>query len=287
MHRRVCLGRVPILVFHSVRPRGAPQEGPHGELSLEADVLDRGLAALRAAGCTTIRCAQLADHLQHGAPLPPRPLLLTFDDGWRDNAEVAAPLLAKHGFVATLFVATDLLDREESAGYLRPAELTALARAGLFEVQAHSASHALLARDGERLTWFGERGPNETEAAQRARIAADLKRCRARIAELTGRAPEFLAWPGGGASRVGLDVALRESGFRATFLTEQWASEVEPSPTALPRTFFSQHWRGPGADAARVMKMRGVVEWERGEWQGYLRLFAANRWHGATRWLQR
>jgi hypothetical protein len=35
------------------------------------------------------------------------------------------------------------------------------------------------------------------------------------------------------------------------------------------------------------MKMRGVVEWERGEWLGYARLFAANRWHGATRWLQR
>jgi len=287
MHRRLCLGRVPILVFHSVRPRGAPMEGPRGELSLEADVLDRGLAALRAAGCTTIRCAQLVDHLQRGTPLPPRPLLLTFDDGWRDNAEVAAPLLAKHGFVATLFVASDLLERDRAAGYLSPDELAALARAGVFEIQAHSASHALLANDGGRLTWFGERGPGEDEATQRTRIAADLKRCRARLAELTGRAPEFLAWPGGGASRAGLDVALRESGFRATFLTEQWAPEVEPSPTAIPRTFFSQQWRGPGADAARVMKMRGVVEWERGDWSGYARLFLANRWRDATRWLQR
>ena len=290
MHRRLCLGRVPILVFHSVRPRGAPMEGARGELTLEAEVFDRGLAELRASGCTAIRCAQLFDHLQHGAPLPPRPVLLTFDDGWRDTWTVATPILARHGFVATLFVATDLLERDHApgiggvTGYLAAHELRTLALQGTFEVQAHSASHAILARaatqSGERLTWFGERAPGEDEATQRERIAADLRRCRARIAELCGTAPDFLAWPGGGVSKVGLDVALREVGFKATFLTEQWAAEVTPSPITMPRVFFSQHWRGPGADAARAWKMRGVVEWERGDWSGYLRLFLANRWMG-------
>ncbi|MBM4016157.1 MAG: polysaccharide deacetylase family protein [Planctomycetes bacterium] len=290
MHRRLCFGRVPIIVFHSVRPAGAPLEGARGELSLEASAFARGLAALQAGGCTSIRCAQLLDHLQHGTPLPPRPVLLTFDDGWRDNATTAAPLLRQHGFVATLFVATDLIEPDDApgrggaAGYCSAAELAALAREGTFELEAHSASHALLARRatpaGEELTWFGERGPDEAESTQRARIATDLRRCRERLAAITGRAPEFLAWPGGGVSPTGLDVALHEVGFRATFLTERWSAAVTPSPTALPRTFFSQHYRGRGADAARAQKLRGVVEWERGEWSGYVRLFLANRWMG-------
>ncbi len=303
MHQRLCLGRVPILLFHSVRTRGAPMEGPHGELSLEADVFERGLASLRAGGYTSIRCRQLHDHLTTGAPLPPRPILLTFDDGWLDNATIAAPLLARHGFGATLFVATDLLeagaqvrpalgrcpDHEvEQQGYLRPSELQALARGGVFEVEAHSASHAVLDRSGAKWTWFGQRGPGEDEAAQRARIGADLRRCRARMKELLGVEPEFLAWPGGGVSRAGLDVALREAGFRATFLTDEWADEVTAGATTIPRVFFSQYWRGPGADRARVWKMRGVADWESGAWSGYVRLFAANRWMGvARRWAGR
>lgn len=306
MHRRLCLGRVPILLFHTVRTRGAPMEGPHGELSLEADVFARGLASLRAGGYCSIRCRELHDHLAHGAPLPPRPILLTFDDGWLDHWTVAAPLLAQHGFGATLFVATDLLDIAgeargvrptlaegggaageaaiEQQGYLRPCELRALAEQGVFEIEAHSASHAVLDRTTTPWTWFGQRGPGEDEAAQRARIAADLERCKARFVELLGREPEFLAWPGGGVSRAGLDVA-RAAGFRATFLTDAWADEVAPGPEAIPRAFFSQYWRGPGADRARVWKMRGVADWESGAWQGYVRLFAANRWMGfARRW---
>ncbi len=297
MHRRLCLGRVPILLFHTVRTRGAPLEGPRGELSLEADVFARGLASLRAGGYRSIRCRELHDHLAHGAPLPPRPILLTFDDGWLDNWTVAAALLARAGFGATLFVATDLLDAandargvraplaeggNEQQGYLRPCELQALAAQGVFEVEAHSASHAVLDRATAPWTWFGQRGPGEDEGTQRARIAADLARCRARLRELLGRDSEFLAWPVGGVSRIGLEVA-RAAGFRATFLTDEWASEVAAGPDAIPRAFFSQYWRGPGADRARVWKMRGVADWESGAWQGYVRLFAANRFMGLAR----
>jgi peptidoglycan/xylan/chitin deacetylase (PgdA/CDA1 family) len=44
-----------------------------------------------------------------GAVLPPRPLLITFDDGYRDNHETAAPILQAHGLAATAFLATDLV----------------------------------------------------------------------------------------------------------------------------------------------------------------------------------
>lgn len=45
--------------------------------------------------------------LEDGPPLPKRALLLTFDDGWRDNLDVAAPLLRRAGLPAVLFAATD------------------------------------------------------------------------------------------------------------------------------------------------------------------------------------
>lgn len=47
------------------------------------------------------------------APLPPRALLITFDDGWADNAEFALPQLKKHGMPALLFVVSDVVGRAE------------------------------------------------------------------------------------------------------------------------------------------------------------------------------
>jgi len=58
----------------------------------------------------------LADALAAAAnpaasPLPPNALLVTFDDGYRDNLEVAVPILKKHGMRATFFIATGYMER--------------------------------------------------------------------------------------------------------------------------------------------------------------------------------
>ncbi len=45
-----------------------------------------------------------------GAPLPRKAVLITFDDGYRDNLENAAPILLRHGYPAVIFVPTGLLD---------------------------------------------------------------------------------------------------------------------------------------------------------------------------------
>ena len=50
-----------------------------------------------------VRCRQ-----EHRLP-PPRSVVITFDDGYADNASIAAPILAKHRFPATIFLVTDLV----------------------------------------------------------------------------------------------------------------------------------------------------------------------------------
>jgi peptidoglycan/xylan/chitin deacetylase (PgdA/CDA1 family) len=49
----------------------------------------------------------------NGTLLPPRPLLITFDDGWADNLEYALPVLRRHGLSFALFCASDAIDRRE------------------------------------------------------------------------------------------------------------------------------------------------------------------------------
>jgi peptidoglycan/xylan/chitin deacetylase (PgdA/CDA1 family) len=61
--------------------------------------------------------AQVVDWVQHGTSLPPRPVLVTFDDGFDDNYRYAFPILRDRGVPATVFVATDLTGREGSVWY--------------------------------------------------------------------------------------------------------------------------------------------------------------------------
>jgi len=70
--------------------------------------------------------------LAGGAPLPPRALLITFDDGWQDNLDVALPLLRRAGLPAVVFAAADALG-EPSAWWWQEILLRALrtGRAGL------------------------------------------------------------------------------------------------------------------------------------------------------------
>jgi peptidoglycan/xylan/chitin deacetylase (PgdA/CDA1 family) len=340
-------------------------------------VFDRQLASLARGGYRTITCAELCDHLERGAPLPARPVLLTFDDGYLDNFTIASPLLAKHGYCATVFVASDYVEdsgrvrtttattaRPEESGYLSAGELRALEASGTFEIQAHSAAHARVASAPEvvdfhrpsapcrwrvtersaevrprvhtgehdaalawgapvwRSGWMGEAraflpdgalehrlalhvsanggerfltrsdwrtqlerivasepigGRFESEAEQRERLAQDLTRSRRTLERFLGHPVPFMAWPGGGSSPLAIDVALREAGFRATFGTSRAPDGVVPGLAAIPRSYFTQSYRGSFATLARVWKLRGVADFESRRLGGYARLFAANR----------
>ena len=84
--------------------------------------------------------------------------MLTFDDGFRDNYLAAHPLLVKYGAKATLFLVVDRFDRDWSTAKkahhdsgellreekLRDAELRKMLDSGLWELGAHTLTHALL-----------------------------------------------------------------------------------------------------------------------------------------------
>lgn len=67
-------------------------------------MFDRQMAYL-AARYTVIGMDEVADRLADNAPFPPNAVCVTFDDGYLDNCEVAAPILARHGLTATFYCA--------------------------------------------------------------------------------------------------------------------------------------------------------------------------------------
>jgi peptidoglycan/xylan/chitin deacetylase (PgdA/CDA1 family) len=97
-------GRLSILIFHRVLPQAdAMYPG-----TPDAPAFDRLMASL-AEHCSVLPLADGIERLQRGR-LPARAVSITFDDGYRDNAEYALPVLRRHGLSATFFIAPGFLD---------------------------------------------------------------------------------------------------------------------------------------------------------------------------------
>jgi peptidoglycan/xylan/chitin deacetylase (PgdA/CDA1 family) len=89
--------RAVFLCYHSIAERGAPY------LSLPRETFARQLSMLRRFGYRSGGVEDLR-RLAAGERLPRRTVFLTFDDGFRDNADVAMPLLREHGFHPLIFL---------------------------------------------------------------------------------------------------------------------------------------------------------------------------------------
>ncbi|WKB53897.1 polysaccharide deacetylase family protein [Eleftheria terrae] len=95
---------LPILMYHRVVPRHDPLLPDVPDAARLADQF-RALSQ----AFTVLPLEEAADRLQAGT-LPPRAACITFDDGYRDNYDIALPLLKQFGLTATFFVATGFVD---------------------------------------------------------------------------------------------------------------------------------------------------------------------------------
>jgi len=134
--------RVPILVYHIIRP-SYPSDSPAVKsLAQTPEVFDAQMQYLADAGYRVIPFSALENNLKDGAPLPPHPIVISLDDGWSDQFTYAFPLLKKYQYPATFFVFTNPIG---SRGFLTWEELRTLRDAGM-TIGAHTRSHPFLTK---------------------------------------------------------------------------------------------------------------------------------------------
>jgi peptidoglycan/xylan/chitin deacetylase (PgdA/CDA1 family) len=94
-------------------------------------------------GYHTITLEDLYHYLFDGRALPEKPVILTFDDGYRDAYEVVLPLLQQYGFVGTFFIFTAPVDAEDPS-YLNWPMVEEMSWVGM-EIAAHGRDHVSMA----------------------------------------------------------------------------------------------------------------------------------------------
>jgi peptidoglycan/xylan/chitin deacetylase (PgdA/CDA1 family) len=138
------VARVPILMYHYVNIPPPDADKYRVDLTVLPDAFETQMDYLAINGYHPIRLADLTNHLLNGAPLPDKPIVLTFDDGYADNYTNVFPTLRNKKFPATFFVITDFVN-EKRWGYMSWAQLAEMVKGGM-EVGSHTLDHPDLYR---------------------------------------------------------------------------------------------------------------------------------------------
>ncbi|WP_374701541.1 polysaccharide deacetylase family protein [Streptomyces maremycinicus] len=209
--------RVPILMYHAV---AADPNDTTRALSVTPAAFAEQMAVLADRGRTPLTTADLAARWRSGRPLPARPVLITFDDGYEGVHRHALPALARHGFPATLFVTTGWIRGAHDTGggldtMLDWRQVRGLADHGV-EIGGHSHSHPQL------------------DQLDDARLRAELTRCRDIVAAELGSPPGSFAYPYGYSSRR-VRTAVRGHGFAQALAVGNGLARRDQGPYALRR----------------------------------------------------
>jgi peptidoglycan/xylan/chitin deacetylase (PgdA/CDA1 family) len=133
---------VPILMYHAIRT--APADARLPSLFVRPREFAAEVRALRRAGYSAVTLQQVWDAWEDGAPLPRKPIVFSFDDGYASQVTVALPVLRRAGWVGVLNLALDWVDDIGGEAAVRR-----LIDAG-WEVDSHSRTHPDLTRVSEQ-----------------------------------------------------------------------------------------------------------------------------------------
>ncbi len=197
---------VPILCYHRIRnflPRES--ERMKGYVVTPSAFADQ-MKSLADSGFQTISSDQLHDYLAYGASIPPKPILISFDDTSEEHFTIAAAEMKKYNFKGLYFIMTISINRPR---YMTKAQIKQLADEG-HEIAVHTWDHHKV-----------------TDYTTQADWDVQLLNPKKQLEEITGKPVNYFAYPFGIFSKDAFP-ELKKRGFKAAFQLSFKRDSLEP-----------------------------------------------------------
>lgn len=218
---------VPILMYHKI---GDPPPGSRlKSLWVSAREFRDQMTYLKVHGFTPVTFLDIAAHVDEGVPVPEKPVLITFDDGYRNNYENAFPVLREFGFKAVVFLVVNTVEAENAwhdpatearISMLTWAQIEDMRAAGI-EFGSHTLNHPRLSR------------------LDAAKAAHEIEESRRLLGKRFGRPPMSFAYPyGDGQDLSALQELVRKAGYRWAVSVHQGKADFKSAPFCLRRLFI-------------------------------------------------
>lgn len=182
---------MPVLMYHHMVPEGQDCNA----MTITPGKFRADLDIILAKGYTPVLPGELAA----GVPLPEKPILITFDDGYRSNYDLVYPILREYGVKACISIIV-LMPDLPTDNFCTWEQLREMTDSGLVEVGSHSYRLHNLGEDKGNYEKDGtngvERRPGESDGDFQARVLDDIQKSHDRIAAELGSVTCF-AYPFG------------------------------------------------------------------------------------------
>lgn len=230
-----------VLCYHDIVDESAPSEqydaaGMNSEFrrqyypqTITAQRLIAHFNWLKSNGYQPVSWQQIKDARAGRGKLPPKPVLLTFDDGYISFYKTIYPILKAYKYPAVYALVTSWMETPEN-GYVpygkkqlsRKAFITweqarEMQKSGLVEIASHTHDlHKSLVGNpsgsefAAALSGKYENGRYETPAEYRTRVSTDLRKSADIIEKRIGKRPDVLVWPYGQFNQTVLEIARKE-----------------------------------------------------------------------------
>ena len=230
--------QVPILMYHHLS-----EDVTNSEM-VSPEQFEAQIRALSEAGYTGVSFDELQAYVLRGAPLPEKPVVITFDDGYESNYTLAYPILQKYGMKATIFAIGVSFGKDHYKDtdyaitpHFGAAEAAEMAASGLISIQSHTYDMHQWPpyESGSAVRENILPLPGESEEAYVQALTEDFTRSRALLEDAAGQPVDVLAYPAGQYSTLA-QVTLQSLGVHVTLSTNPGINTVV---RGLPQTLYA------------------------------------------------
>jgi len=206
--------KVPVLMYHKVSP------GKKEKYRISPERFISQMEYLSKRGYQTISSDELLGVVRKRRILPEKPVLLTFDDGYRDNFTYAYPILKRYNFRATIFLVTQYIGKKDGWGkgkeeILSWEEIGKMRKEG-FSFGSHTHTH-----------------PNLLKLS-RDKVLSEIRDSKRILEERLGEPIKFFAYPYGKFNSQIRDM-VKEAGYLGAFSTLPGKNGIDEDPFLLRR----------------------------------------------------
>lgn len=211
---------VPVLCYHHIRNFAAG--GRLKEYEVTPSAFASQMKALYDSGYTTILPDQLYEYLIHGAALPPKPVMITFDDTDKEQYTIGAAEMKKYGYKGVFFIMTIAINRKR---YMSEAELKELADSG-HVIAGHTWDHHMVTKYTQQ-DWDSQ-----------------LVQPQKRLEAITGKPVKYFAYPFGLWNKEAIP-ELKQRGYKLAFILSTKRDTTDPLYT-VRRMIVPGQWSTQG-----------------------------------------
>ena len=216
-----------ILMYHSIRLGNSSKN----MWSLDSNYFSEHLSYLHEKKDIHLySCTDLVESI------PENGIMITFDDGYRDNFEIAAPILFELKIPFSVFVVTDYI-RNEKKGFMNPSMLRELSKNPLVTIGSHSKSHIPLT------------------SCNQEELKIEISESKSYLEDLLGEEISMFSYPHGRFNSLVKDAVLK-GGYKLAFTSHYDVNHLNQDKLALNR---NEIWN---TDNLQILKNKIAGDWD-------------------------